>query len=351
LLHRGACELIVVRTEKSATALVLRRGALAILEFDNKRLTPDVEKKLRTTDWTATRIDRAAGPPQPSTQTAKAESGDASTATEELARGKFATPDVVISTPMKTVSSSEISAAVRSRLSPATSTLPASDNASTAYDVPSNPMPAAPSAEIAAIPRDVLSDPSPSAGHRMRGLKITASAAAVAGDDTMFAGSLRMVCLPDLLEFCRHGRRTGMLFCHLGDSMGSVTLRRGRILDAESPKTATATLLTRLLESGGASEEQVKELDLASDNGSDDEAVGRLLIDAGFTDPEAVRKVMLDQIKESVEEMIGWADGTFAFHPMEEDPSVSQDSAIDPEIILLQIFKEQDEKGRDEESD
>jgi len=312
LLRRGECELIVVRAQGAATALVLRLGALAILEFDGKQLSPDVEMKLRTTDWTAA--------------------------------------DAVITNPMGTASSSEISAALTGCLSSSTLASLASDDAAPSYDVPLNPMMASPSAEIAAMVVDVPSAPTPSAGHRMRRMKITASVAAVGGDETMFAGSLRMVGLPDLLEFCRHGQRTGILFCHLGNSTGSVKVSRGKILEAESPKTATATLLTRLIESGNASEEQVKELDLGSDDSADDETVGRLLVDAGFTDEEAIRNARLDQIKESIEEMIAWVDGTFAFHPMEEDPIADQIWNIDPDAILLQIFKEQDEKAHHKQS-
>jgi hypothetical protein len=214
-----------------------------------------------------------------------------------------------------------------------------------------SPMRPTPSAEISAIAREVLSAPTPSKGYRLKRLKITASAAAVGGDDSMFAGSLGMVGLADLLEFCRTGQRNGMLFCHLGELSGSVTLRQGKLLYAESPKTEKISLLARLLESGDTSEDQVKELGLSDDDGSDDEAVAQLLVASGFTHPDAIRKAMAARIKDSIEEMIGWVDGTFAFHPTDVEAGKSDAWAIDSDAVLLQIFKEQDDKKKDEEAD
>jgi hypothetical protein len=371
VLDFGPCELVVVRTDKLAKVLVLRRGALAVLDVDPKRLTTDLEKKLRTTDWSAKGIDAAAATrprfptPAPHVPLPKKASLGLRPPTAEAvsADGGKDQPRARPALPM----SPEIPAADDSKERPkgkeASVSPPPAAPAEEVKDppkkeetptlaeapgIPTTKVPTPLSSEIVVEVKDPPSAASGSSpGRRLRKLKITASAAAVGGNDKMFGGSLRMVSLPDLLEFCRNGHRTGVLFCHLGETDGSVRLRQGRIMEAESPKTSSMTLLGQLLESGDASEEQARDLGLENDDGTDDETVAKLLIDAGFTDPEAIRKVKMAQIHASIEEMIEWTDGTFAFHPMEEEPLVGDDAGIDPEVVLLQIFKEKDERERD----
>jgi len=185
---------------------------------------------------------------------------------------------------------------------------------------------------------------------RRKRLKITASVPALGHEDTMFAGNLRMVRLPDLLEFCRNGHRTGMLFCQLGDNRGSVTLQHGRIIEAESPEASKTTLLAHLLRRGAVSEQQLSDLGLGPEDETDEETATSLLIDARYTTTEAIRLARIDRMQDSIKEMLEWVDGTFAFHPMEEESATMTDEGIDPEFILLRIFQEQDESKRDDES-
>jgi hypothetical protein len=121
------------------------------------------------------------------------------------------------------------------------------------------------------------------------------------------------------------------------------------IIDAESPKTSTSNLLRRLVESGDASEEQLKDMALNSENEADNVLIAQRLIDGGFTDPEAVRKAMLTQVQMAVEELLHWAEGKFAFHPADLDSESPQPAVeIDPHLVLLRIFREQDEKEKNE---
>jgi hypothetical protein len=175
----------------------------------------------------------------------------------------------------------------------------------------------------------------------------TAGSLPAAATDAMFSGDLQMVCVPDLLEFCRIGQRTGTLLCSSKEESGRVRFRRGMIVDAASPKTGASTLLSRLVDSGDATEEQVRGLALNSEDEVDNVLIAQRLIAGGFTDPEAVRKAMLLHVQTAIEDLLCWTTGKFAFHPttLESEPA---EPAVDfnPQVVLLRIFKEQDEAAR-----
>jgi hypothetical protein len=153
--------------------------------------------------------------------------------------------------------------------------------------------------------------------------------------------------LPDLLEFCRTGRRTGLLLCRFGDSEGSVCLHQGRIVDSEAPVAGRKSLLTLLQERKVVSEQQIKDLDLSNSEGIDRETIGKLLVDHGIASSETIEAAVLQQIQDAIMEMLDWVDGSFAFHPAEENSSASGATGFDSQFILLQIFKAKDEKDRD----
>ena len=56
---------------------------------------------------------------------------------------------------------------------------------------------------------------------------------------------------------------------------------------------------------------------------------------------------MLIQIQTTLEELLSWTTGKFAFHPttLESDPA---EPVVDfnPQVILLRIYKERDEAAR-----
>jgi hypothetical protein len=169
------------------------------------------------------------------------------------------------------------------------------------------------------------------------------------GRDAVFAGDLGTIGLPDVLEFCRNGQRTGTLVCRSGENTGTVKLRRGMIVLAVSPKSSAATLLARLLDSGQASEEQIQAVSQASEKGTDPAVIAQRLVASGFTDAQAVRDATVEQVQGAVDELLGWVDGRFAFHPGSVESSGSDTGVdVDPQVILLRIFKERDEKERGE---
>jgi hypothetical protein len=291
-LGLGVCQLVIARTNTLAIALIPREGAVAILEVDPKQLSRDVEKTLRSRRWSARDLDLvlrpaparpAAAPPESRSNTAAAER-----TMERLLRPASAAP---------------------------------------VLEAPSGP-----------VPVDVPPD------HAVR-KRVMAGAAA--GAHTIFSGSLRVVGVPDLLEFCRNGRRTGVLVCGRGETNGSVTVHNGRIIDAEAPAGGSPSILERLRATGVISDAQIESLSLSSGDAADAEIVGKRLIGAGFATAEAIQAAVADRVQSSIEFMLDWEDGSFAFHPSRDMPAPSVVVGIDPQHLLLRLFKERDERGRD----
>jgi len=326
-LRLGVCEFIAVRSQISALAFLPRGGTLATLEIDPKRLSSEVEAKLRSADWTARGNNRPTSGPAPVPpavwQVQAAKSGAAP-----------------VRPPIGRTIGSETGASRPPTSENIRVALPPSE-AMKRPDVTRPNLPAAPP-----LPPPIASAFTSLAADSRSKTKAAGSLPA-SWNGAMFSGDIQMVCVPDLLEFCRNGQRTGVLLCSSGEGTGRVRLRRGMIFDASSPKTSTTTLLRRLVDSGDASEEQVRDMALSSEDEADNVVVAQRLINGGFTDPESVRKAVCTQVQTAIEEMLHWTDGRFAFHPATLESQPSEPAVeIDPQVVLLRIFKEQDEAAR-----
>jgi len=325
-LRFGPSELLVVRTPKLATILVFREGDLAVLDVDPKRVSPEFERTLRTKKWSASEVD-IARPPAPLTPA-------------PLTPAPVAQPRPYGGIVAKSPNAKTANIDQRGPRCP-TREIPLIDPRALANTGDAGL--AAEEVAIVTVDKSVLAA---SAEQRMQPLRTT-STMAVITDPMMFAGSLRMVSLPDLLEFCRTGRRTGLLLCRFGDSEGSVRLYQGRIIDSEAPVASRKSLLDLLQERKVVSERQINDLDLSNKKAVDRETIIKLLVDGGMASPETIQAAVLQQIQDAIEEMLDWVDGSFAFHPAEEDPHASGETGVDSQFILLQIFKAKDEKDHD----
>jgi len=331
LLRLGPCTFVVVRSQGSARAIVPRQRTLASLELDPTRLSPEIEAKLRSTDWTSRERNRVAvrPPPVPLPPFKRPPLGAGAMSNQ-----------VKIGQPSNEMGSARTSTgrplAAPAPLVPVPT--PETQTEVVKSIVATGPTAAAQEAEAAPVgpaPTDILSKTA------------IPGRVASAEDNTMFSGNLQMICLPDLLEFCRNGRRTGTLMCSSGDASGKVRFREGMIIDATSPQTSARTVLTRLVDSGDASEEQLKSVTPSLGSDWDNVHIAQQLVSGGFTDPEVILKTMRIHVQAAISELILWTNGKFSFHPTTLEPGAPEPAAeFDPHMILLQIFKEQDEAAQ-----
>jgi hypothetical protein len=328
MLRLGMCFSIVVRSRESARAFVPRQEVLGLLELDPGRMAPDLEARLRSTDFAPQERSRPAvrPPPVPLTHR-RAAPGTAPEVANPSGGGQRGREGSVVRTWSNSLPSIQPDSPVDLGEPPTTSS--------------SEPAGEAPAQEVeasspAAVSAGVVAKRTPAFGSRT-----------TAEDHAMFSGNLQMICLTDLLEFFRNGRRTGTLMCSCEEGSGRVRLREGMIVDALSPHNDGHGLLKRLVESGAASEEQLGALAPGIGTDLDNIHVVQRLIEAGFTDPEVVRSAMQKHVQGAIDELVRWSNGKFSFHPGAVSPEIPPAVVeFDPHIILLQIFKEQDEAER-----
>lgn len=164
------------------------------------------------------------------------------------------------------------------------------------------------------------------------------------GREAVFSGQLELFGLPDLLEFLRGGQRSGRLTCHTAAGAGLVRMRRGRIISAASP--STPRLGESLIQSGVLAPDELDAV--LTLQRSVPTPLGRMLIDRQLARPADVRTALLAQIEAAVCELKDWVEGTFAFEPEAPvEPTLGDvDVELDPQALLLEIFKREDELAR-----
>lgn len=162
----------------------------------------------------------------------------------------------------------------------------------------------------------------------------------------MFSGNLSVFAVPDLLEFLRGARRTGLLQCSSGAGTAALRFRDGRIAGAASPATPhVGELLVQARKLSPAVLQAVLERQ-PSQPGSDG-VLGELLVREGLVDADAVQEALRQQIALTVKEIVLWRDGEFAFDRQEgEDGMREFPVEVDPQQVLLNVLKELDEASR-----
>jgi hypothetical protein len=170
------------------------------------------------------------------------------------------------------------------------------------------------------------------------------SAARALAGGVGFSGQLGVFGVPDLLEFLRGARRTGVLVCRSDDGVGSLRFHEGWIAGGEAPSVPRlGELLCRSGEVAPAALEAV-----AAGGQPGDRALGARLVAAGAASAAAVEAALREQIDRAVRVLIHWREGEFAFN--HEDPCAEGDGLdvqVDGQAALLGAFKELDEAGRD----
>jgi hypothetical protein len=166
------------------------------------------------------------------------------------------------------------------------------------------------------------------------------------GSSAVFSGQLSVFALPDLLEFLRSARRTGLLVCSSAAGMGALRFREGWITGAASP--GTPELGELLVSAQKLSAEALRQVAAQQAGEQRDHVIGELLVREGLVEEAAVQEALSRQIELTVRELVRWKDGEFAFnHDGEEAAARSSISvAIDPQGVLLNAFKEMDEASR-----
>ena len=187
-------------------------------------------------------------------------------------------------------------------------------------------------------------DSSPSLG--LGSSAMLGSNGTAANPGAVFSGSLSGFPLPDLLEFLRGAKRTGLLICNSPTGVAGLRLRDGWIAGASSPGTQGLGAL--LVSEGHLSAKVFQELFSRGDGEQPDETVAQALLAGEHVGAEAIQQALVRRIDLAVRELLRWTSGDFAFS---EDSGGKPDAriavAVDPQAVLLNAFKDMDEAARD----
>lgn len=301
--------MLVIRTGGQSGVMLFREAGVAYLKLEPKRLTPDLEAKLRTLEWDSspkkpTSSVRAPAPsPSPSPQPGKSSLRDSSATLRARPR---TTPTAGV--PALVPSLGKKADADKGSSIPSSGQ---SGRASSSLDPPSN-----------------------------RNAGTSSSSAG----DAVFAGDLEVLSVPDVLEFCRNGKRTGTLVICSGEQTSTMKVHRGLIGLAVSPRSNVVSMLARLKSAGKLTEEQVLAFSQANEDPS---LVARRLVEARLIDEAAARDLVMAQVQDALAETLGYVEGRFAYHPKAEEPAGTElGMLVDPQVVLLRILAERDEATR-----
>jgi tetratricopeptide (TPR) repeat protein len=171
------------------------------------------------------------------------------------------------------------------------------------------------------------------------------------GPNAVFSGQLSVFALPDLLEFLRSARRTGLLVCSSAAGMGALRFRDGWITGAASPSTPNLGQI--LLGAEKISALALESVAARQRTDHTDQVIGELLVREGLVGAADVQEALRQQIELTIRELVRWKDGEFAFNREGQSEPASTEIAVslDAQAVLLNVFKEMDEASRSPPSD
>jgi hypothetical protein len=158
----------------------------------------------------------------------------------------------------------------------------------------------------------------------------------------VFSGRLSVFSLPDLVEFLRTARRSGLLVCSSPAGMGTMRFSQGFITGASGPGTPG---LVELLRRGGHLGAEAEAALAAAPGGG--EGAEAALLRGGLVEAAALEAALRSQVSLAVRELVGWSDGEFAFNKEAEAAGHGPAPVlVDAQELLLGIFKDLDESSR-----
>lgn len=172
------------------------------------------------------------------------------------------------------------------------------------------------------------------------------------------SGSLEDVSVADVMQFIHLGRRTGTLMLRRDDERGMIGFHGGKLVSAGSPGTPKlGELLTR---ADLVRREDLDEAVRVQESEPERRSLGQILISLEAVSPETLRRVIGQQIEQTISELVAWDRGTFEFvvddlRPVDDialyPGDVVPDADINTQMVLLEAARIFDERNRDASAD
>jgi tetratricopeptide (TPR) repeat protein len=157
------------------------------------------------------------------------------------------------------------------------------------------------------------------------------------------SGDLGSFGLPEVLELMRAQRKSGALVISSRQGAGIVRIVQGRLTSASAPgvQRLGETLVSRGII--GRAELEVALAAQRSDAGETSEALGSVLLRRRPGAAAQLTEAILQQVLDSLAEMLTWREGAFSFHPgaATEIPPIS----FDTQSVVMELLRIADERS------
>jgi hypothetical protein len=167
------------------------------------------------------------------------------------------------------------------------------------------------------------------------------------------SGNLEDVSVADVMQFIHLGRRTGSLMLRHDDQRGVIGFHRGKLVSAGSP--GTPRLGELLHEAGLVSRDELDEAVRVQGEEDEPRSLGQILLAMEALEAESLRRVVAQQIEETISELVAWERGTFEFvvddlRPVDDialyPGDLVPDADINTQMVLLEAARIFDERNR-----
>ncbi len=166
-------------------------------------------------------------------------------------------------------------------------------------------------------------------------------------------GKLEDVSLADVMQFVHLGRRTGTLSLVRGTQEAEIGFHRGQIVSAWAP--GSKRLGDLLIAKNLVDPQTMAEMIRLQTSEQPRRSLGQVLVASGTLEFDDIRKVIEEQIEQSIYELVTWTTGAFEFALDELKPiddiamypgDVIPKLDLNTQMVLLEATRIMDEKQR-----
>jgi Domain of unknown function (DUF4388) len=342
----GALSSVAVRSAQSSRLLAQSGASIAVIDLEPSRATADLEAQLQENEWASAEIAVSEVPSGMSDHETLPPQGAPGAGKQGSAAGPqspaLVTPSPVVAVPPRPFQGLP---AIAGRAVPR-------PNAS-----PNAPVPRAVPPGVSATARPGRPPPPTRATGATAAAAEAQNPTATAEDITstrraeqgtpssaLLTGSLATFALPDLLEFLRVGQRTGTLVCASDAGLGAIHIKRGRITGAASP--GVPSIGDWLVQRGVLTQEKLHEALRHHTQSGTKTQLGGTLVAHKLVSQESLQEALMVHVGAVIRKLMTWESGAFTFDPASAETAEGADIEIEPQNVLLNIFKEMDDSRR-----
>ncbi len=162
-------------------------------------------------------------------------------------------------------------------------------------------------------------------------------------DTLVLSGSLKSMCLSDLLQWIALGRKTGKLFLERDSLNNFLYFKEGRIISSSSnnPRESFGHFLVTLRQITEA--QLFKALVMQHKR---KKPLGEILVEDGLLTEEIILKVLDVKTRETIFDMFSWTEGKFFFYEEDAPEKLKIMLALDVSALIFEGIKRIDDWTR-----